>query len=239
MRRKFCLGIALALAGFLSVPGVAAQSDDPVSLGDLARSLRKENEPAAPVVIDNDNLSRVMEEAETHRMDMAPLFSHKGAGKSLQVSSPDGTCSLSFNANEALGAAPDVPEALPQSELMKLEGPAIIDGDALQVSVFNGTDWDLREITVSLTVVSHIENTTAYIGSARLLSASQTDDPEPAGKPSDQTVLLHMKATAAPLLMTIFREKLNATITPDQEWHWSIIDAKGVPPAPLATAPTF
>src|SRR5271154_7165804 len=100
MRRKLCLGIVLALAGFLCVASAAAQSDDPMSLGDLARSLRKEKEPAAPVVIDNDNLSRIMEEAETHRMDIAPLFSHKGAGKSLQVSSPDGTCSLSFSATE-------------------------------------------------------------------------------------------------------------------------------------------
>jgi len=233
MRRALCLGIVLAAAGFLSPPRARAQSDDPVSLGDLARTLRKEKEPAAPVVIDNDNLSRVMAEAEKHRLDLIPVFSHQGSGKSLQVSSPDGTCSLSFSASAALGSAADIPEALPQSELAKLEGPAIIDGDALQVSLFNGTDWDLREITVSITVVRHLENTTAYIGSAHLLSASQTDDPEPSGKPSDQTILLHMKAAAAPLLMTIFREKLKVDVGPDQEWHWSIIDAKGVPPAPL------
>lgn len=240
MRRNFCLGIALAFAGFLALPSANAQSSDEVSLGDLARSVRKEKQPAAPVVIDNDNLSQVMEEAESHHLNSSLLFSVDGPRNRFQMSSPDGTCSLSFNANDtALLSVPHVPEALPQSELAKLDGPATIDGDTLQLSVFNGTDWDLREITVGLTVVRHVENTTAYFGSARLVSAAETDDSEPAGKPSDLTVLLHMKATAAPLLMTVFREKLNATITPDQEWHWAIVDAKGIPPAPLTTAPTF
>jgi len=238
MRRNFCLVTVLTLAGFL--PCARAQSWDGISLGDLARSLRKEKQPAVPVVIDNDNLSRVMDEVEKHRLIGAPLLTLDGAKKSFQMSSPDGTCSLSFSASAtSLLSVPHMAEALPQSEVAKLEGPATIDGDTLQISVFNGTDWDLREITVGLTIVRHVENTTAYFGSARLVPAADTDDPEPAGKPSDLTVLLHMKATAAPLLMTVFREKLDAMITPDQEWHWAIIDAKGIPPTPLATVPTF
>ncbi len=240
MRRNFSLAMALAFAGFLFLPRAAAQSWDEVSLGDLARSLRKDKQPAGPVVIDNDNLSRVMDEAENHRLSGAPLFSLDGSANSFKMSSPDGTCSLSFSANAtSLLSSPYVAEALPESELMKLDGPASIDGDTLQISIFNGTNWDLREITVGLTIVRHVENTTAYIGSARLVPAAETDDLEAAGKPSDLTVLLHMKATAAPLLMTIFREKLNATIAPDQEWHWAIVDAKGIPPSPLATVPTF
>ena len=239
-RRNFCLAMAVAFAGFLCLPPAAAQSLDGVSLGDLARSLRKEKQPTVPVVIDNDNLSTVMDEVESRKLDSAPLLSLDGSRKTLQMSSPDGTCSLSFSANAtSLLAVPHAPEALPQSELMKLDGPATIDGDTLQISVFNGTDWDLREITVGLTIVRHVENTTAYFGSARLVPAADTDDSEPAGKSSDLTVLLRMKATAAPLLMTVFREKLNATIAPDQEWHWAIIDAKGIPPNPLATAPAF
>jgi len=240
MWRNFSLAMALAFAGFLFLPRAAAQSWDGVSLGDLARSLRKEKEPTVPVVIDNDNLSRVMDEVENHRLVDPPLLSLNGTGKSLEMSSPDGTCSLSFSASAtSLLALPHVAEALPQSELTKLDGPATIDGDTLQISVFNGTEWDLREITVGLTIVRHVENTAAYIGSARLVPAADTDDSEPAGKPSDLTLLLHMKATAAPLLMTVFREKLNASIAPDQEWHWAIIDAKGIPPSPLATLPNF
>ena len=240
MRRNFSLVMALAFAGFVFLPRAAAQFSDEVSLGDLARTLRKEKLPATPAVIDNDNLSQVMEEAANHRLSSSLLFSLDGAKNSFQVSSPDGSCSLSFSANAtSLLALPHVAEALPASELTKLDGPATIDGDTLQVSVFNGTEWDLREITVGLTIVRHVENTTAYLGSARLVPAADTDDFEPAGKPSDLTVLLHMKATAAPLLMTVFREKLDANIAPDQEWHWAILDAKGIPPSPLATSPNF
>ncbi|MGA8150070.1 MAG: hypothetical protein WB952_03915 [Terriglobales bacterium] len=240
MRRNFHLGIALAVAGCLFVLCAHAQSWDEVSLGDLARSLRKEKQPAAPVVIDNDNLSQVMDQVESHRLSGSLLFSVDGPKNRFKMSSPDGTCSLSFSANAtSLLSVPPMAEVLPQSELAKLEGPASIDGDALQISVFNGTDWDLREITVGLTIVRHLENTTAFLGSARLVPAADTDDSEPAGKPSDQTILLHMKAAAAPLLMTVFREKLNTIITPDQEWHWSIIDAKGIPPSTLATVPAF
>jgi hypothetical protein len=240
MRRTFRLALTLTFVGLFSLPCARAQSWDGVSLGDLARTMRKEKQPAAPVVIDNDNLSHVMDEVENHKLDRSRLFSLDISRKTFQMSSPDGTCSLSFSADTAsLSSVPQVAEALPQSELAKLDGPATIDGDALQISVFNGTDWDLREITVGLTVVRHLENTAAYFGSARLVSAAETDDSEPVGKPSDLTVLLHMKATAAPLLMTVFREKLNATITPDEEWHWAILDAKGVPPTPTAIVPTF
>jgi len=240
MRRNLLLAMMLAFAGFLFPPRAAAQSWDGVSLGDLARSLRKEKQPAGPVVIDNDNLPQVIEEVESHRLSGSLLFSLDGPKNSFQMSSPDGSCSLSFNANAtSLVSAPYVEESLPQSELVKLDGPASLDEDNLQISVFNGTNWDLREITVGVTIVRHVENTTAYIGSARLVPAAETDDLEPAGKPSDETVLLHMKAEAAPLLMTVFREKLSATIAPDQEWHWAIIDAKGIAPSPLATAPTF
>ena len=42
---------------------------------------------------------------------------------------------------------------MPRSELAKLDGPATIDGDSLQVSVRNGTLWDLREIVIGLTIV--------------------------------------------------------------------------------------
>ena len=64
------------------------------------------------------------------------------------MTSPDGTCSLSFNANAtALLTSPYVAQDLPQGELAKLDGPAKI-GDTLEVSVYNASSWSLREITV-------------------------------------------------------------------------------------------
>jgi hypothetical protein len=236
MKRDLYLGVVLAFL-VLGAPGVLAQSDDLVSLGDLARALRKEKEFAPPVVIDNDNLSKIMDEVENHRLNGKPMLTLNGAEKEFRVSSPDGTCSLSFNANAtSLLTDPYVTEELPQSELAKLEGPASIDGDRLQVTVFNGTEWNLKEITVGLTIVRRAEHAAVYYGSARLLPATAQDtipqENEP--KPSDVTMLFQLKGSAAPLATTIFREKLDTPLAPDQEWHWAIVSAKGVRPSPLS-----
>jgi hypothetical protein len=124
---------------------------------------------------------------------------------------------------------PYVAQNLPQEELVKLEGPATVDGDALQVSVFNGTGWNLKEITVGLTIVRRAPATAAYYGSAQLVPAAAANS-IPAEKHSDTTVLYHMKGTAAPLTTTVFRETLSTTLPPDQDWHWAIVEAKGLPP---------
>jgi hypothetical protein len=238
MKRNFYLGFVLAFAA-MSAAGVFAQSDDVMSLGDVARALRKSKEPAAPVVIDNDNLSKIMDEVENHRLNGKPLLSLDSAENKFRMSSPDGTCSLSFNADAAsLVRVPYVAEELPQNELAKLGGPAKINGDRLQVTLFNGTDWNLKEITVGLTIVRAVEKANIY-GTARLLPAIAQDappqeSPAPTEKASDLTLLFHLKGTAAPLATTIFRETLNATLAPDQEWHWAIVNAKGIPPSPLS-----
>ena len=41
--------------------------------------------------------------------------------------------------------------------MAKLDGPATIDGDSLQVSMHNGTSWELREVTIGLTIVKRPE----------------------------------------------------------------------------------
>jgi hypothetical protein len=232
MKRNLSFAL-LALA--LTAPfAVVAQSDDFISLGDIARSLRKSKEPASPVVIDNDNLSRIMDDVENSRLNGKPVLSLDSASNTFKMSSPDGTCSLSFNANAtSLLTTPYVAEDVPQGELAKLEGPASIDGDNLRVTVFNGSDWNIKEITVGLTIVRHVENA-AYYGTAHLLpatvrEATLQENSESAEKPSDLTLLFHLKGTAAPFVTTIFREKLTAALAPDQEWHWAIISAKGVP----------
>ncbi len=234
------LGVFLVFLGMTS--SVRAQSDPGVSLGDLARTLRQDKalkevkEAAAPSVadpkiIDNDNLTQVIDEVETLRMKGKPVLSFESGGaKQFQMSSPDGTCSLSFNANTtALISSAFVSEALPASELTKLDGPANIRGDMLEVAVYNATSWDLREITVGLTIVRHSDANTAYYGAPKLLPAV-VQDPDPADKHPDSTVLLHLKASGAPFATTVFREKVEANLDPDQEWHWAIVEAKGIPP---------
>jgi hypothetical protein len=226
------LSLALVVLGILMPALTLAQSDESVPLGDLARALRRTNPPAAPVTIDNDNLSQVMDQVENRRLKGGPLFSMDGSGKGFQMSSADGTCSLSFSANStALLSTPYVAEDLPQNELSKLEGPASIAGDTLQVSVYNGSSWDLKEITVGLTLVRR-ENASAHLANANFLSVAATD--APASRPSDLTLLLHIKGTAAPLMTTVFSQKLGTTLAPDQEWHWAIVQARGIPPNPLA-----
>jgi hypothetical protein len=122
-----------------------------------------------------------------------------------------------------------VAQNLPAGELAKLEGPATIDGDSLQISVFNGTGWNLKEITVGLTVLRAREAKTAYFGPAKLVPAAATSD-VPTEKPSDITVLYRLKGAAAPLTTTVFRETLGTVLAPDQDWHWAIVEAKGIPP---------
>jgi hypothetical protein len=211
-----------------------AQSDNPVSLGDLARSVRRSKAPvAAPLVIDNDNLSNVMDEVESHRMSVKPAAPATPRSRDFSLSSPDGNCSLSFNASTASVDAPFVSEDLPPAELAKLEGPATIEGDSLEVSMYNGSFWKLTEVTVGLTLVRRPPaDEGVYFGSARLMPAV-AEEPEPSDKkPSELTLLFHLKGPVPSLASNVFHEKLGAPLAPDQDWHWAILGAKGIAPAP-------
>ncbi len=140
--------------GLLLPVCAAAQSDtaEP-SLGDVARSLRKGKAAVEHKVIDNDNLHKVMDEVQNLKL-RATSFTIDGAGKKFQVSSPDVTCDLSFSASAtSLLSDAYAPQELPADELSKLDGPATISGDTLQVSVHNGTTWNIKEITVGLTIL--------------------------------------------------------------------------------------
>lgn len=240
--------IILLLAGLMPPAHLAAQSDDDSApLGDIARALRKDKEkekeqqkdqspdqkPAAPAtVIDNDNFSRVMQEAEKDRQKGNVRLAFSEIGRDLKVTSPDVTCSLSFSAQSAaLLSDPFVPQDLPLSELAKLDGPAAIHGDSLEVTVYNPTNWTIKEITVGLTIARRDgEKAVLSFGSARLLPTAAGDS-SAAEKRSDLTVLYHLKGVAAPSSTTIFRQSLGATLRPDQEWHWAIVQAQGTPPS--------
>jgi hypothetical protein len=235
------LKLALLVSGMLllALPSwVNAQEDSAdAPLGDVARNLRKNTASSEPV-IDNDNLSQAMDDAENRRAaGSSLLFSLDAGGKSFHVGSPEANCSLSFTAKTtSLLPDPFLLEELPPSELAKLEGPATIDGDSLQVSMHNATLWDLREVVIGLTIVKHPEtaNTVSHSGQARIIPAAAGDASPPVQdsfqKQPDVTLLLHVKGSAAPSTTAIFRTSLSFALFPDQEWHWAIVRAKGIPP---------
>jgi hypothetical protein len=237
MRHACSLVVFVVLLGITLPVDAAAQLDDGVSLGDLARTLRQSKAPkelAAPAVIDNDNLSQVIEDVEHFRLRASPMFYFDSAARNFQMSSPDGTCSLSFNANAtALLSSPYASQDLPQSELAKLDGPANLHGDTLEVSMYNASAWNVREITVGLTIVRRADTGAADYGAVKLLPAVVVDTP-PTEKRSDLTLLLHLKGSTAPFATTVYREKLDATLDDDQDWHWAIVEAKGIPPTTVA-----
>ena len=234
-------GILLVLgAAVLSSCAWAQYEENPVPLGDVARSVRKKKDQPAPApskaVIDNDNLTQVMDDAESHRVPLnSPLYSFGGAAKTFQISTPDVTCSLSFNGQaSSLLARPHVPIDLPEEELRKLDGPAVIDEQGLQVSVFNGTEWKIEEITVGLTIVQRSSTQTARRrhGLGRLVPASEQSTML-SEKRADVTTIHRLKGEAAPAATTVFKAPINLHLGPDQEWHWAIIQAKGEPPVQL------
>jgi hypothetical protein len=242
----FSVGLVLAAAVLLTPSAIVAQEDaGEASLGDVARSFRKKPS-SSQTVIDNDNFSKLMDESESHRLSVSSLlYSMNAGGKGFQVSAPDVTCSLSFSANaSSLLSSPYVLKDLPPAELIKLDGPATIDGDSLQLSVYNGTDWNVHELTIGLTIVKRKDPSEAfYYGSARLVPAvgklDQTVD-TPVEKRSDITVLYKIKGEAAPFTTTVFRTPLDTTLASNQEWHWAIVRAKGTPspdPAPSEPPP--
>ena len=125
-------------------------------------------------------------------------------------------------------------DELPRTELAKLDGPATIDGDSLQVSMHNGTAWELREVVIGLTIVKRSEavDTASYYGQARIVPviAGGPSQPDSFQKQPDVTLLLRVKGSAAPSTTAIFRTPLNFALFPDQDWHWAIVKAKGIPP---------
>ena len=206
------------LAGMAAVCAVAQDDPNELPLGDVARNLRKNSQPVQQV-IDDDNLKKVMQEAESeHSVGRALKFLMTGESKNFQVAAPDVTCSLSFTANsKALLSSQYSEMDLPADEAAKIQGPATIEGDALTVSVFNGTNWHVSEIAVALTIVKKQEASSQF-QEVRL------------EKKSDLTVVYHMRAAAPPWESAVFSAPLTIDLAPDQEWHWAIVQAKGYPP---------
>src|SRR5215831_15241861 len=145
----------LALLALLG-PQLATAQDDPdeTPLGDVARNLRKKT-PAAKPVIDDDNLPQVMQEADAHHEFGSGLrFLTSGSQRGFHVEAPDVTCSLSFTANvKSLLSGQYAEMEVPPSQMSKIEGKAAVEGDALTIPVFNGTQWHLSELAIAFTVI--------------------------------------------------------------------------------------
>lgn len=239
---RLLLMIALLVA--LRPLSVNAQDDpDEIPLGDVARNLRKKTPPAKPV-IDDDNLPQVMQQADTHHdLGQGLRFLMAGSKHGFQVDGPDVTCSLSFTANvKALLSGQYAEMELPPGEMAKVEGKAVVEGDALTVPVFNATQWHLSEITVAFTVIRK-----ARSGDTRSEPDSPSVDPahiaplagdlevdafqqvRPERRP-DVTLIFRMRAAALPWSNAVFSAPLNMELAPGEEWHWGIVQARGYPP---------
>jgi hypothetical protein len=219
---------------------LVAQDDQP-SLGDVARNLRRNKaqqqvelaQPQAPPpVIDNDNLTQALEDVKKMKAAERVVFSPDSSGKNFKLNSPDVSCSLAFNGRTgSLLITPVLIEDLPLAELLKLDGPASIQDDSLQLELLNGTDWELREITVGITLERKPGENAESAARARVIPASQSlASPVTVERRSDMTLLYHLQATAKPFSTTIFRETIGITPSPDEEWRWSIVEAKGIRP---------
>ena len=251
MRSRLSGLLLLSLCALLW-PSAAAAQDDDVSLGNLARDERRNRAQQAPhaerPVIDNENLEQAMDDVTKLKPTDRLVFSLDPAGKGFKVSAPDVTCSLSFNSRaSSLLIKPVLIEDLPVSELLKLDGPASIQDDHLQLEVFNGTDWELREITVGLTLERKPGESADMAARARVIPAAEGLGPPAVEKHSDVTVLYHLKGLAKPFSTTTFHENIGAMLAADQDWRWSIVEAKGVrspdqpqlPPDVLPSAPSI
>src|ERR1700731_1205019 len=243
---SFGAPLGLLLAALLCPLAASAQEDAP-SLGDLARDVRKNKlqqprqppDPSHPV-IDNDNLVQVMEDAKKAR-PVKPdktVFSIDPSSNTLKISSPDVTCSLSFNARaSSLLIKPILIEDLPLTELLKLDGPGSIQDESLQLELFNGTDWDIREITIGLTLERKPGQNAEAAARARVIPATEGLAPVTVERRSDVTLLYHLKAEAKPFSTTAFHENIGITPGADEDWRWSIVEAKGIRPSQAKPAP--
>src|SRR3981081_4644045 len=235
-----------ALLFVLLCPVAGAAQEDAPSLGDLARNVRKnklqqpqqQSDPVHPLqdrpVIDNDNLAQVMDDAKKARpvKQDKTVFSIDPSGNTLKVSSPDVTCSLSFNARaSSLLIKPVLVEDLPLGELLKLDGPGSIQDESLQLEVFNGTDWDIREITIGLTLERKPGQNAEVAAHARVIPAAEGLAPVTVERHSDGKPLYPIKAPAKPFSTTAFHENIGITPGADEDWRWSIVDAKGIRPS--------
>jgi hypothetical protein len=225
-----CRLISIALLTMALPVCLIAQEPEP-SLGDIARQVRREKEAKEKKehgVIDNENLDQLMKELQSKRFNSTTLmFSLDKGGQNFKVSAPDVSCSLSFSGKAAsLVTDPFVTRSIPGTEIAKLDGPAVIQGNTLQVSFFNGSGWNIQELVVGLTL---LRTPSPKLYGPALLKPASDSVVELTQKRPDQTMIYHLRGSAAPQTTTVFTAELSSELDPEQEWHWAIVGAKGVP----------
>jgi hypothetical protein len=231
-KSRLIVVLPVLLAALMSARLVAQDdlNSDPndAPLGDVARSLRKKTPPSQSV-IDDDNLTKVMEQAESrHAPGSALRFLMAGDSKEFRVSAPDVTCSLAFTSNvKALLSNQYSQMELPAGELSKLEGPATIEGDALIVALYNRTDWHISEVAVALTILKK----NGVFDAMSIGGEEAGVRPE---KRPDVTMIYRMRAPSPPSETAVFSVPLKMELAPDEEWHWAIVQARGYPPQSYA-----
>jgi len=232
--------ISIALLTLTLPVCLSAQEQTEPSLGDIARQLRREKEEkekkaAERGVIDNDNLNQLMNELQSKRFNSTTLlFSLDKGGQNFKVSAPDVSCNLSFSGKAtALLTDPFVTRSIPGTEIAKLDGPAVIQGNTLQVSFFNGSDWNIKELIVGITL---LRTTVPKVYGPAILKPASDSVVELTQKRPDQTVIYHLRGSAAPQTTTVFTAELTNELDPEQEWHWAIVGAKGTPVDPPTTS---
>ena len=232
MRQVVQLWAVAAVLWFgFALPAWAQFNNQAPPLGDVARALRAQKKAELPVIT-NDNFSHLPQLIrETEQRALAAGL--VAAPVPVKPSAPEITCSLAFSAQAAsqATAAFSSPQDLPAAAPAELDGPAIISGNTLQLSIYNGSNWNVQEITVGLTIVKHATQSAAMGDSPRLLPASAAGAPESVLKKADQTFLYHLKGSAAPLTTTGFKQVLDLNLGPNDEWHWALLQARGVPPS--------
>jgi hypothetical protein len=222
--------IAFLVAG--SCMTASAQQSDEIPLGDVARQLRAARQgELSTTIIDNDNFDLLMDKAESERLEGQPVFAISPSGRTFTAVSPDGVCSLSFDARTEKKNSGFIATDLPQYELAKLDGPAAVQDGELEVSVHNGTSWELTQIEVGVTMLQARSGPPEY----RFATLAFVPDATPEKLP-DTTILYHLTGRAEPGATTVFRTTVDAALGGDKEWHWGIVGARGIPPAAPTTA---
>jgi hypothetical protein len=229
-----------ALLCTLFAPRALTAQEEAPSLGDIARDLRRDRaqqqmlqaQPAPPSpIIDNDNLPQALEDVKRVKSAEKIVFFADASGKSVRFSSPDVSCSLAFSGRSVPWLVqPVLIEEMPMAELLMLDGPASIQDDTLQLEILNGTEWELHEVTVGITLERKAGQNAELAARARVIPAAENSGAVRVERRSDMTLLFHLKANAKPFTSTILRENIGITPSTDEDWHWSIVEAKGIRP---------
>ncbi len=209
----------------VSISSCLHAQDDEVPLGDIARAYRNSKPHDLTSVIDDDNLVPMMDKAETERLEGKPVSSIKSG--IFTTVSPDGSCSLSFDSRSVNPTATVyIATDLPQDEVLKLEGPAVIQNGEFAVSVHNGTHWDVKELVVGITRLQAQATPPEYrfatLNSTQASSAQKVRDP---------MTLYHHRGSVGPDSTAIFHAPIDRVAPDAQDWHWAIVGARGIPPA--------